>query len=116
MDDLKAGVIAYKIATHVVDLAKPHPHAQACDDVLSMARFEFRWMDQFALSLDPITAMSFPDETLPTDGAMVVYFCSMCGLIFWSMKITEDIRKCAEENCYGSAEEGIEAMIEEFNV
>ncbi|OMO84271.1 Thiamine biosynthesis protein ThiC [Corchorus capsularis] len=117
-DDVKAGVIAYKIAAHAADLAKGHPHAQAWDDALSKARFEFRWMDQFALSLDPMTAMSFHDETLPSEGAKVAHFCSMCGPKFCSMKITEDVRKYAEEHGYGSAEEavqhGMDAMSAEF--
>ncbi|RWR81553.1 Thiamine biosynthesis protein ThiC [Cinnamomum micranthum f. kanehirae] len=117
-DDVKAGVIAYKIAAHAADLAKRHPHAQAWDDALSKARFEFRWMDQFALSLDPMTAMAFHDETLPSDGAKVAHFCSMCGPKFCSMKITEDVRKYAEEHGYGSAEEavqhGMDAMSAEF--
>ncbi|XP_034217990.1 phosphomethylpyrimidine synthase, chloroplastic isoform X3 [Prunus dulcis] len=117
-DDVKAGVIAYKIAAHAADLAKGHPHAQSWDDALSKARFEFRWMDQFALSLDPMTAMSFHDETLPADGAKVAHFCSMCGPKFCSMKITEDVRKYAEEHGYGSAEEavirGMDAMSAEF--
>ncbi|CAJ1960331.1 unnamed protein product [Sphenostylis stenocarpa] len=117
-DDVKAGVIAYKIAAHAADLAKGHPHAQAWDDALSKARFEFRWMDQFALSLDPMTAMSFHDETLPSDGAKVAHFCSMCGPKFCSMKITEDVRKYAEKYGYGTAEEalqrGMDAMSAEF--
>ncbi|CAI0475572.1 unnamed protein product [Linum tenue] len=117
-DDVKTGVIAYKIAAHAADLAKGHPHAQDWDDALSKARFEFRWMDQFALSLDPMTAMSFHDETLPSDGAKVAHFCSMCGPKFCSMKITEDVRKYAEEHGYGSAEEavqqGMAAMSAEF--
>ncbi|KAJ6424857.1 hypothetical protein OIU84_025597 [Salix udensis] len=117
-DDVKAGVIAYKISAHAADLAKGHPHAQAWDDALSKARFEFRWMDQFALSLDPMTAMSFHDETLPSEGAKVAHFCSMCGPKFCSMKITEDVRKYAEEHGYGSAEEavqhGMDAMSAEF--
>ncbi|XP_043720842.1 phosphomethylpyrimidine synthase, chloroplastic isoform X3 [Telopea speciosissima] len=117
-DDVKAGVIAYKIAAHAADLAKGHPHAQAWDDALSKARFEFRWMDQFALSLDPMTAMAFHDETLPAEGAKVAHFCSMCGPKFCSMKITEDVRKYAEEHGYGSAEEavksGMDAMSAEF--
>ncbi|XP_022970663.1 phosphomethylpyrimidine synthase, chloroplastic-like isoform X2 [Cucurbita maxima] len=117
-DDVKAGVIAYKIAAHAADLAKGHPHAQSWDDALSKARFEFRWMDQFALSLDPMTAMSFHDETLPSEGAKVAHFCSMCGPKFCSMKITEDVRKYAEEHGYGSAEEalkqGMDAMSAEF--
>ncbi|XP_004294241.1 PREDICTED: phosphomethylpyrimidine synthase, chloroplastic-like [Fragaria vesca subsp. vesca] len=117
-DDVKAGVIAYKIAAHAADLAKGHPHAQEWDDALSKARFEFRWMDQFALSLDPMTAMSFHDETLPAEGAKVAHFCSMCGPKFCSMKITEDVRKYAEEHGYGTAEEavkrGMDAMSAEF--
>ncbi|XP_042041165.1 phosphomethylpyrimidine synthase, chloroplastic-like isoform X2 [Salvia splendens] len=117
-DDVKAGVIAYKIAAHAADLAKQHPHAQAWDDALSKARFEFRWMDQFALSLDPTTALSFHDETLPSDGAKVAHFCSMCRPKFCSMKITKDVRKYAEEHGYGDAEEavlhGMEAMSAEF--
>ncbi|XP_061358063.1 phosphomethylpyrimidine synthase, chloroplastic [Gastrolobium bilobum] len=117
-DDVKAGVIAYKIAAHAADLAKSHPHAQAWDDALSKARFEFRWMDQFALSLDPMTAMSFHDETLPSEGAKVAHFCSMCGPKFCSMKITDDVRKYAEKHGYGDVEEalqrGMEAMSAEF--
>lgn len=117
-DDVKTGVISYKIAAHAADLAKCHPHAQAWDDALSKARFEFRWLDQFALSLDPMTATSFHDETLPSDGAKVAHFCSMCGPKFCSMKITEDVRKYAEEHGYGSAEEavrqGMDAMSAEF--
>lgn len=118
-DDVKTGVISYKIAAHAADLAKGHPHAQAWDDALSKARFEFRWLDQFALSLDPMTATAFHDETMPSDGAKVAHFCSMCGPKFCSMKITEDVRKYAEEHGYGSAEEavqeGMDAMSAEFN-
>ncbi|XP_057849800.2 phosphomethylpyrimidine synthase, chloroplastic [Cryptomeria japonica] len=106
-DDVKAGVIAYKIASHAADLAKQHPLAQAWDDALSKARFEFRWKDQFALSLDPTTAQEFHDETLPAEGAKVAHFCSMCGPKFCSMKITEDVRKYAEEHGYGDGEEAI---------
>ncbi|KAG0484154.1 hypothetical protein HPP92_012238 [Vanilla planifolia] len=117
-DDVKAGVISYKIAAHAADLAKGHPHAQAWDDALSKARFEFRWMDQFALSLDPMTAMSFHDETLPSEGAKVAHFCSMCGPKFCSMKITEDVRKYADEHGYGTPEEalkrGMEVMSSKF--
>ncbi|XP_057953222.1 phosphomethylpyrimidine synthase, chloroplastic-like isoform X2 [Malania oleifera] len=117
-DDVKTGVISYKIAAHAADLAKGHPHAQAWDDTLSKARFEFRWLDQFALSLDPMTAMSFHDETLPSDGAKVAHFCSMCGPKFCSMKITEDVRRYAKEHGYGSPEEavkhGMDAMSAEF--
>ncbi len=96
-DDVKAGVIAYKIAAHAADLAKGHPGARHWDDVLSKARFEFRWEDQFNLSLDPETAREFHDETLPAEGAKLAHFCSMCGPHFCSMKITDDVRKYAEE-------------------
>ncbi len=92
-DDVKAGVIAYKIAAHAADLAKGHPGAQARDNALSKARFEFRWKDQFHLSLDPDTAQQFHDETLPADGAKVAHFCSMCGPKFCSMKLTEEVRQ-----------------------
>jgi phosphomethylpyrimidine synthase len=95
--DVKDGVIAYKIAAHAADLAKGHPGAQYRDNVLSKARFEFRWEDQFNLSLDPPTAREFHDETLPQEGAKTAHFCSMCGPHFCSMKITEDVRKYAEE-------------------
>ncbi|MEU5883810.1 phosphomethylpyrimidine synthase ThiC [Spirillospora sp. NPDC047279] len=97
-DDVKAGVIAYKIAAHAADLAKGHPGAQAWDDALSDARFEFRWEDQFNLSLDPDTARSFHDETLPAAPAKTAHFCSMCGPHFCSMKITQDVRRYADEN------------------
>ena len=92
-DDVKEGIIAYKIAAHAADLAKGHPGAQVRDDALSKARFEFRWHDQFNLSLDPIRAMSYHDETLPADGAKVAHFCSMCGPDFCSMRLSQDIRK-----------------------
>ncbi len=94
-DDVKAGVIAYKIAAHAADLAKGHPRARAWDDALSKARFEFRWEDQFNLALDPVTARAYHDETLPADGAKVAHFCSMCGPKFCSMKITQDVRDYA---------------------
>ena len=102
-DDVKAGVIAYKIAAHAADLAKGHPHAQAWDDALSKARFEFRWDDQFELSLDPDTARSYHDETLPAEPAKTAHFCSMCGPKFCSMRITQDVRAYAEE--HGVADE-----------
>ena len=95
--DVKDGLIAYKIAAHAADLAKGHPGAQKRDDALSKARFEFRWNDQFDLSLDPITARLFHDETLPAAGAKVAHFCSMCGPKFCSMKITQDVPKYAAE-------------------
>ncbi len=96
--DVKDGVITYKIAAHAADLAKGHPGAQYRDNALSKARFEFRWEDQFNLSLDPDTAKEFHDETLPADGAKIAHFCSMCGPHFCSMKITQDIRDYAAEN------------------
>ncbi len=95
--DVKDGVIAYKIAAHAADLAKGHPRAHEWDDVLSKARFEFRWEDQFALSLDPETARAFHDETLPAQGAKVAHFCSMCGPQFCSMRITQDVRDYAKQ-------------------
>jgi phosphomethylpyrimidine synthase len=115
--DVKDGVIAYKIAAHAADLAKGHPGAQYRDNAISKARFEFRWEDQFNLSLDPETARSFHDETLPMEGAKSAHFCSMCGPHFCSMKITEDVRKFAAEQ--GIAEEealkrGMEAKSKEF--
>ena len=94
-DDVKAGVIAYKIAAHAADLAKGHPRAQAWDDALSKARFEFRWEDQFNLALDPQTARAFHDETLPAEGAKVAHFCSMCGPKFCSMELTQQVRDYA---------------------
>ncbi len=95
--DVKDGVIAYKIAAHAADLAKGHPGAQYRDNALSKARFEFRWEDQFNLSLDPETAREFHDETLPQEGAKAAHFCSMCGPHFCSMKITQDVRDYAEQ-------------------
>ena len=93
--DVKDGVIAYKIAAHAADLAKGHPHAREWDDALSKARFEFRWEDQFNLSMDPETAREFHDETLPAEGAKLAHFCSMCGPKFCSMKITQEVREYA---------------------
>jgi phosphomethylpyrimidine synthase len=101
--DVKDGVIAYKIAAHAADLAKGHPGARDWDDALSRARFEFRWEDQFNLSLDPETAREFHDETLPAEGAKLAHFCSMCGPHFCSMKITQDVRDYAAK--HGIAEE-----------
>jgi phosphomethylpyrimidine synthase len=94
-EDVKAGVIAYKIAAHAADLAKGHPRAQVWDDALSRARFEFRWEDQFNLALDPVTARAYHDATLPAHGAKVAHFCSMCGPKFCSMEITQQIRDFA---------------------
>ncbi|MDN5202652.1 phosphomethylpyrimidine synthase ThiC [Fulvivirgaceae bacterium BMA10] len=96
--DVKDGVITYKIAAHAADLAKGHPGAQYRDDALSKARFEFRWQDQFNLSLDPDTAKEFHDETLPAEGAKIAHFCSMCGPNFCSMKITQEVRDFAAKN------------------
>jgi phosphomethylpyrimidine synthase len=116
-EDVKAGVITYKLAAHAADLAKGHPGAQYRDNALSKARFEFRWEDQFNLGLDPETAREFHDETLPQEGAKSAHFCSMCGPHFCSMKITEDVRKYAAEQ--GLSEEaaiaaGMEEKSKEF--
>jgi phosphomethylpyrimidine synthase len=110
--DVKDGVIAYKIAAHAADLAKGHPGAQYRDNAISKARFEFRWEDQFNLSLDPETAREFHDETLPQEGAKTAHFCSMCGPHFCSMRITEDVRKYAAEHGLTSAE-AIESGMQE---
>jgi len=110
--DVKDGVIAYKIAAHAADLAKGHPGAQYRDNAISKARFEFRWEDQFNLSLDPETAREFHDETLPQEGAKTAHFCSMCGPHFCSMKITEDVRKYAA-GLGVSEEDGIKLGLEE---
>ena len=91
-DDVKTGIITYKIAAHAADLGKGHPGAQIRDNALSKARFEFRWEDQFNLALDPDTARSFHDETLPKEAAKTAHFCSMCGPKFCSMKISQDIK------------------------
>ena len=115
--DVKDGVITYKIAAHAADLAKGHPTAQLRDNVLSKARFEFRWNDQFNLSLDPDTARGFHDETLPAEGAKVAHFCSMCGPKFCSMKITQDIRDYAREQGLSemdAVQEGLDSKAREF--
>ncbi len=111
-EDVRVGVITYKIAAHAADLAKGNAAAKAHDDELSRARFEFRWEDQFNLSLDPETAKSYHDETLPADGAKVAHFCSMCGPKFCSMKITQDVRDYAKAQ--KEAEKGMEGMSEKF--
>jgi len=116
-EDVKTGIITYKIAAHVADVAKGHPGVRARDDALSKARFEFRWMDQFNLSLDPDTARNFHDETLPKDSAKVAHFCSMCGPKFCSMKITQEVRDYAKN--LGVSEEqalqsGMDVMSDEF--
>jgi phosphomethylpyrimidine synthase len=110
--DVKDGVIAYKIAAHAADLAKGHPGAQYRDNALSKARFEFRWEDQFNLSLDPETARSFHDETLPAEGAKIAHFCSMCGPHFCSMKITQDIRDYSKQE--EEKQKGLEEKAKEF--
>ncbi len=103
-DDVKAGVVAYKIAAHAADLAKGHPRAQEWDDAVSKARFEFRWEDQFNLALDPVTARAYHDETLPADGAKAAHFCSMCGPKFCSMEITQQVRDFAAQRGLDSGE------------
>ena len=119
-DDVKTGVITYRLAAHAADVAKGHPGARDRDDALSKARFEFRWHDQFALSLDPETAQAYHDETLPAEPAKTAHFCSMCGPKFCSMRISQDIR-----DTFGSAlgmpqvgepeaVAGMRAMSEEF--
>jgi len=115
--DVKDGVIAYKIAAHAADLAKGHPSARWRDAALSKARFEFRWEDQFNLALDPVTAREFHDATLPQEGAKVAHFCSMCGPHFCAMKITEDVRKYAEEQGVAESDalkQGMEQKSREF--
>jgi phosphomethylpyrimidine synthase len=115
--DVKDGVIAYKIAAHAADLAKGHPGAQYRDNAISKARFEFRWEDQFNLSLDPETAREFHDETLPAEGAKSAHFCSMCGPHFCSMKITEDVRRYAAEKGINEAaaiKQGLQEKATEF--
>ena len=116
-DDVKDGIIAYKIAAHAADLAKGHPGAQIRDNALSKARFEFRWEDQFNLGLDPDKAKSFHDETLPQEGAKLAHFCSMCGPHFCSMKITQDVREYADKHGVSEADalkKGMEQKAIEF--
>ena len=121
-DDVKEGVITYKLAAHAADLAKGHPGAQMRDDALSRARFEFRWRDQFNLSLDPERAEEFHDQTLPAEGAKVAHFCSMCGPKFCSMKISQEVREFAQKQSSESgmpsseeeAEKGMQEMAEKF--
>src|SRR5574344_2321839 len=112
-DDVKTGIITYKIAAHAADLAKGHPGAQIRDNALSKARFEFRWEDQFNLGLDPDTAREFHDETLPKDSAKVAHFCSMCGPKFCSMKITQEVREYAAEHGLTDEQKAIEAGFKE---
>lgn len=116
-DDVKQGIIAYKIAAHAADVAKGHPGARSRDDALSKARFEFRWQDQFNLGLDPDTAREFHDETLPKDSSKVAHFCSMCGPKFCSMKITQEVREYAAAKGVAEAlavEKGMEEKSKEF--
>ncbi len=121
-DDVKVGVVTYKLAAHAADLAKGHPAAKLRDDALSRARFEFRWRDQFHLSLDPDTAEQYHDQTLPAEGAKTAHFCSMCGPKFCSMKITQEVRDFAATKnapadtfiAAGDAEAGMRAMSEVF--
>ena len=113
-DDVKEGIITYKIAAHAADLAKGHPASQIRDNALSKARFEFRWEDQFNLSLDPDRAREFHDETLPKESAKVAHFCSMCGPKFCSMKITQEVRDYAAEQEAKAAEDGMAEMSEKF--
>jgi phosphomethylpyrimidine synthase len=114
-NDVKEGVIAYKIAAHAADLAKGHPGAQKRDDALSKARFEFRWIDQFNLSLDPERAREYHDETLPAEPAKTAHFCSMCGPKFCSMRITQDIREYAEKKGMSLEEANMAGMKEKAN-
>ncbi|MDE2570528.1 MAG: phosphomethylpyrimidine synthase ThiC [Sphingomonadales bacterium] len=121
-DDVKVGVVTYKLAAHAADLAKGHPAARLRDDALSRARFEFRWRDQFNLSLDPDTAEQYHDQTLPAEGAKTAHFCSMCGPKFCSMKITQEVRDFAAKQNAGAetfvaaeeAEKGMEEMAEKY--
>lgn len=114
-DDVKQGIITYKIAAHAADLAKGHPGTQIRDNALSKARFEFRWEDQFNLSLDPDTARAFHDETLPKDSAKVAHFCSMCGPKFCSMKISQEVRDyAAQQEADAEAKKGMAQMSEKF--
>jgi phosphomethylpyrimidine synthase len=121
-DDVKVGVVTYKLAAHAADLAKGHPAARLHDDALSKARFEFRWRDQFNISLDPDTAEQYHDQTLPAEGAKTAHFCSMCGPKFCSMKITQEVREfAARQNApleqsiaVDEAEAGMAAMSERY--
>ena len=118
-DDVKAGVLAYRIAAHAADLARGRPGARAWDDAISKARFEFRWEDQFNLSLDPLTARAFHDQTLPAEGAKLAHFCSMCGPTFCAMKITEDVRRYARTHGLdddGAVEHGLSEKAREYRI
>src|SRR5204862_1872485 len=115
-DDVKTGVITYKIAAHSADLAKGHPGARDRDDALSRARFEFRWRDQFNLSLDPETAEKFHDQTLPAEGAKLAHFCSLCGPKFCSVEITQQIREYAKSGMAEKSPEFLEPGAEPYKV
>ena len=116
---VREGVVTYKLAAHAADLAKGHPAAQFRDNALSKARFEFRWQDQFNLSLDPDKAREFHDQTLPQDNAKTAHFCSMCGPTFCSMKISEEVRQYAKERGLEANDnailDGMKQKAEEFN-
>jgi len=116
-DDVKVGVVTYKLAAHAADLAKGHPAARMRDDALSRARFDFRWRDQFNLSLDPETAEDYHDQTLPAEGAKSAHFCSMCGPKFCSMQISQEVREFAakqnqDSDSFIAAEEAAKGMAE----
>lgn len=116
-EDVRVGVITYKIAAHAADLAKGHPGAQVRDNALSKARFEFRWRDQFNLSLDPERAVEYHDETLPAEGAKTAHFSSMCGPKFCSMRISQDIRNYAKDKDLNTTEaihQGMQEKAKEF--
>ena len=113
-DDVKAGVIAYKIAAHAADLGKGFPGAQVWDNAISQARFEFRWEDQFNLALDPVTARAYHDETLPKQSGKVAHFCSMCGPKFCSMKISHEVREYAAGKELPEVDDAIEVGMEEM--
>jgi phosphomethylpyrimidine synthase len=110
--DVREGIVTYKIAAHAADLAKGHPGAQARDNAMSKARFEFRWEDQFNIGLDPEKARTFHDETLPKESAKIAHFCSMCGPHFCSMKISQDVRDYAAEKGLNEEEALLKGMDE----
>ncbi|MCZ6473082.1 MAG: phosphomethylpyrimidine synthase ThiC, partial [SAR324 cluster bacterium] len=112
-DDVKEGIITYKIAAHAADLAKGHPAAQIRDNALSKARFEFRWEDQFNLGLDPTRAKDFHDQTLPKEGAKIAHFCSMCGPRFCSMKITQEVRDYAKQKGLQDLDKAMQSGLQE---
>jgi phosphomethylpyrimidine synthase len=113
-NDVKVGVVTYNLAAHAADLAKGHPGAQERDDALSRARFEFRWQDQFNLSLDPETACQYHDATLPKEAHKVAHFCSMCGPKFCSMKISQEVRDYAAAQAGSEVQAGMDEMSRKF--